>query len=76
LGDFLAQSGTALEHFTSIDVDRQPEVYDLPELSGKIHGYGEAGVVRDGCIVFVTTLGKDKSQIQERCAELLRVYVA
>jgi hypothetical protein len=76
LVDFLAEHRTPPEHLTCIDVDRQPDVYDLPEFSGKIHGYGEAAAVRDGRIVFVTTLGKDKNRIQERCAELLKFYEA
>ena len=76
LTDILAQRHTASEHLICIDVDREPGVYDLPEFFGKIHGNGEAAVVRDGRIVFVTSLGKDKSQMQERCEELLRFYEA
>ncbi|SRR6266498_4433809 len=74
LTGFLSQHPPALEHLTCIDVDEEPSVYDLPEFSGKIHGYGEVAVVRDGRIVFVTVLGKDRSRIQEHCEELLRFY--
>ena len=74
LAEFLAQNPPALEHLICIDLDRQPEVYNLPELSGKIHGYGEAAVINDGFIVFATILGKEKSQISERCEELLRKF--
>ena len=76
LTEFLKQRQIAPEHFICIDVDHEPDIYDLPELSGKIHGFGEAVVVRDGRIVFVTTLGKDKSQINERFEELFRFYQA
>jgi len=76
LKDFLAQHQAALDHLTCIDVDREPDIYDLPELSGKIHGCGEAAVIKNGRIVFVTELGKDKRQIQNRCEELLKIYEA
>jgi len=55
-------------------VDLEPKVYEMPEFAGRIHGWGEAAVVRDGRIVFVTVLGKDQSRIQEHCEELIRVY--
>ena len=71
-----AQRGATSETLTCIDVDQDPTVYELPEFSGKIHAYGEAAVVRDGRIVFVTVLGKDKAQIQQRCAELWEYYEA
>ena len=62
------------DHLICIDVDREREVYNLPEFAGKIHGNGEAAVVKTGRIVFVTSLGKDKRQIRERCEELLKFY--
>jgi hypothetical protein len=71
---FLDKQKSKVEKFVCIDVDREPGVYDLPEFSGKIHGFGEAAVVKDGRIVFVTVLGKDKELADERCEELLRVY--
>jgi hypothetical protein len=73
---FLEQSGISTEQLHVLDVDRHPELYDMPEFAGKIHGWGEAAVVRDGRIVFVTVLGKDQSRTQEHCEELLRVYDA
>ena len=76
LAEFLAQHGDALEHLVTIDIDQQPYIGNLPELSGKIHGYGEVAVVRDGHIVFVAALGREKSLIQNRCEELLRFYEA
>jgi hypothetical protein len=73
---FLEQRGIPLEQLHILDVDRHPELYDMPEFVGRIHGWGEATVVRDGRIVFVTVLGKDQSQIQEHCDELFRAYDA
>jgi hypothetical protein len=75
LTDFLRQHNELLEHLICFDIDRDQEtIRALSELAGKIHGYGEAAVVRDGKIVFVTILGKDKTQIQNRCEELLKFY--
>lgn len=71
---FLEQRGIPLERLHVLDVDRHPEVYGLPKFAGRIHGWGEAAVVRDGKIVFVSVLGKDQSRIQEHCDELFRVY--
>ena len=76
LVSFLEQRGFPSEQLHILDVDQHPELYDLPELAGKIHGWGEALVIRDGMIVFVTRLGKDQHSIQEHCDELLRVYAA
>jgi hypothetical protein len=49
-------------------------VFNHPELEGKVHGYGEAMVVRAGQIVFSTVLGKDKPEVQTKCQKLLKVY--
>jgi hypothetical protein len=76
LKSFLAPHQAALANLVCIDVGRDPGIYDLPELSGKIHGYGEAAVIKNGKVVFVTVLGKDKIQTQNRCEELLKVYKA
>jgi glyceraldehyde-3-phosphate dehydrogenase/erythrose-4-phosphate dehydrogenase len=73
---FLEHHRSALDNLTCVDVDHEPEIYDLPELSGKIHGWGEVVVIKNGKIVFVTVLGKDKDQIQNRCEALLRIYKA
>jgi hypothetical protein len=74
LATYLEKQGISIETLASIDIDRKPYIADLPELAGKIHGFGEAAVVKDGRIVFVTVLGKDKELADERCEELLRVY--
>ena len=71
---FLDKQSTKVERFVCIDIDQKPYIGDLPELSGKIHGFGEAAVVKDGRIVFVTVLGKEKELADARCEELLRFY--
>ncbi|HEX4796654.1 MAG TPA: hypothetical protein VH370_22875 [Humisphaera sp.] len=69
---FLQQRGFPLEQLHVLDVDLHPELYGVPELAGKIHGWGEAAVIRDGRIILVTVLGKDRSRIHEHCDELVR----
>jgi hypothetical protein len=71
---FLEQHDIPLEQLHVFNVDDYPELYDMPELSGKIHGWGEAAVVKDGRIVFFTRLAKEQHLIQDHCDELLRVY--
>ncbi|HSU52858.1 MAG TPA: hypothetical protein VLT36_02220 [Candidatus Dormibacteraeota bacterium] len=72
---FLKEHGIASEELHVLNVDDHPELYNMPELSGKIHGWGEALVVKAGRIVLFTRLGKDQPLIQEHCDQLLRVYV-
>src|SRR3954470_12399181 len=72
LTEFLKQRGVPPGRLVTLDVDREPYVYDFPELAGKVHGWGETAVVRDGRIVFLTILGKHKDRIREHCEELLR----
>ena len=73
---FLEQRGISLEQLHILDFERHPELYDIPDLSGRIHGWGETALVKDGSIVFVTVLGKDQNRIQEQCDELLRAFNA
>jgi hypothetical protein len=73
---FLEKHGFPTEQLHVLDIDQHPELYDLPALVGKIHGWGEALVIKDGTIIFVTRLGEDQHLIQEHCDELLRVYAA
>jgi hypothetical protein len=76
LVSFLEQHNISSEQLHVLDIDEHPGLYDLPELTGKIHGWGEALIVKDGRIVFFTRLGKDQHLIQEHCDELLRVYAS
>jgi hypothetical protein len=39
------------------DVDGSPDLYELPEFKGKVHGAGETAWVRDGLIVATSGLG-------------------
>ena len=72
----LEQRGIPQEQLHVFNVDQHPELYHIPELTGRIHGYGETAIVRDGRIVFVTVLGKDQTRIQEHCDELFKAYHA
>jgi hypothetical protein len=73
LRDYLAAHAPGVT-YVSINVDDDPSVYEVPGLAGKIHGWGEAAVVRNGRVVFCTALAKDKVQFASRCDELLRAY--
>ena len=73
---FLKQHNIPSEELQIFDTDEHSELYDLPELAGKIHGWGEAFVIRDGRIVHFARLGKDKHLIQMHLNELMRVYAA
>jgi hypothetical protein len=75
LVSFLEQHGIPSEQLQVFDLDQHPEIYDLPELAGRLHGWGEVLVVKQGRIVFVKSLGKDQHLIQENCDELLRVHI-
>ncbi len=59
-----------------IDLDAEPEIYQVPEFSGKVHGWGEVAVVRDGSVVFFAALAKDQGRIRELCDELFRAFSA
>ena len=72
LSNFLQQRGVPSEHLVCIDVDREPDIYGVPEFAEKIHGNGEAAVVRDGHIVFITTLGKDQGKIARAVRRIVK----
>jgi hypothetical protein len=74
LVEFLEQRHIPAERLLVLDVDHHPELYDLTEFAGRIHGWGEVAVIKAGRIVFVTVLGKHRSQFQQHCEELVRVY--
>jgi hypothetical protein len=71
---FIEQHHISSEQLHLLNADAHPELYDLPELNGKTHGWGEAFVVKGGRIVFFTCLGKDKNLVHMRCEELLQAY--
>ncbi len=70
----MEQRGIPVKQLHVFDVDLHSGLYDMPELTGRIHGWGETAVVRGGKIVFVTVLGEDKSRIEENCDELFKAY--
>jgi hypothetical protein len=72
----LRQRGIPPERLTCVDIDREAAVYDVAEFSGKIHGWGEAAVVKHGRITFFTVLGRDQARIGEQCEQLLTAYEA
>lgn len=73
---FLEQRGIPSAQLHVLEIDCHPELYEMPEFAGRIHGWGEAAVVRQGRVVFVTVLGKDRHRIQEHCDQLFRAYDA
>lgn len=76
LVSFLEQHDIPSEHLQVLDLDQHPELYDLPELAGKIHGWGEVLVIKHGRVAFFVRLGHDQSLIQQHCNELLQIYAA
>ena len=74
LTSFLTRRGIAVEELIALDIDLYPQLYELPEFSGKIHGWGEAAVIRNGNVVFFAALGKDQSKVLSLCEELLQAY--
>ncbi|HVS40461.1 MAG TPA: hypothetical protein VMS17_33195 [Gemmataceae bacterium] len=53
-----------------VDTDACPELYDLPEFSGNLHGKGEAAWVKDGKIV-CTAFGWNPTTFETNTAGLL-----
>jgi len=59
------------DEFHVIDLDETPAIYDLPELSRLIHGWGEAFLIRNGTISGFRVLGRDKHKPDEQIQALL-----
>ena len=55
-GDGSRVNGAATQ-LRVLDWDEPPELMTLPELAGKVHGWGEAFYVSDGSITHFHTLG-------------------
>jgi hypothetical protein len=53
------------------DVDGSPDLYELPEFKGKVHGYGETAWVRDGKIVATSGLGLNTACFEPNTLALL-----
>lgn len=54
-----------------VDVDGSPDLYELPEFKGKVHGYGETAWVRDGLIVSTSGLGLNTACFEPNTLALL-----
>jgi hypothetical protein len=54
-----------------VDVDGSPDLYELPELKGKVHGAGETAWVRDGRIVATSGLGLNTACFEPNTRALL-----
>ena len=54
-----------------VDVDGSPELYELPEFKGKVHGAGETAWVRDGKIIATSGLGFNTACFEPNTLALL-----
>jgi hypothetical protein len=73
---FLEKNNIPPDQLHVFDIDLHQELNDMPEFIGKIHGWGETAVVKDGKIILVIVLGKNQNMFQQHCDELLRAYSA
>jgi hypothetical protein len=55
-----------------VDVDGSPDLYEMPEFKGKIHGAGETAWVKDGKIVATSALGLNMACFEPNTLALLR----
>jgi hypothetical protein len=53
------------------DVDESPDLYELQEFKGKVHGAGETAWVRDGTIVVTSGLGLNTACFEPNTVALL-----
>jgi hypothetical protein len=53
------------------DVDDSPDLYELPEFKGKVHGAGETAWVRDGKIIATSGLGLNTACFEPNTLALL-----
>ena len=74
LREFVESYQATKPNLIKIEWQDAEAVYSLPELHGRVHGWGEVVVVKGGRIVFFTALGKEKTEVQNKCQELLRAY--
>lgn len=76
LQDKAASAGLAVSELVVIDLDEHPAVYDVPELIGKIHAWGEAVVVQNGQVGSLHILGRNLERLDELIDRLLNEYSA
>jgi hypothetical protein len=53
------------------DVDGSPDLYELPEFKGRVHGAGETAWVRDGKVVATSGLGLNTACFEPNTLDLL-----
>ena len=66
----------AISELVVIDLDEHPVVYDVPELLGKIHAWGEAVVVQNGKVGSLHILARNLERLDELIDRLLNEYLA
>jgi hypothetical protein len=71
LTEILARLNAKDMELVVVDVDGSPELYELPEFKGKVHGYGETGWVRDGKIIATSGLGLNTACFEPNMLTLL-----
>jgi hypothetical protein len=54
-----------------VDTDGCPDLYDMPELLGKMHGHGETAWIKDGRIVSTSGLGFHPESFKQNTKALL-----
>ena len=54
-----------------VDVDGSPDLYELPEFDGKIHGAGETAWVKDGKIIATSGIGLNVACFEPNTVALL-----
>jgi hypothetical protein len=55
------------------DVDGSPELYELPEFNGKVHGHGETAWVLDGKIIATSGMGLNTACFEPNTLALLEL---
>ena len=71
LTEVLARLDAESLELVVVDVDGSPDLYELPELKGEVHGNGETAWVRDGKIVATSGLGLNTDCFEPNTLSLL-----
>jgi hypothetical protein len=56
-----------------VDTDGFPELQEVPEFTGKLHGHGETAWIREGLIVATTWIASSPKAFETSARELLAV---
>jgi hypothetical protein len=71
LTEVLARLDAGGPELVVADVDGSPDLYELAEFKGKVHGAGETAWVRDGEIVATSSLGLNTACFEPNTLALL-----